>query len=74
MSRLAQNPTPEAQPLIAMRDVRASSLWYAELLGADTLTIVLCPSLPCATGKLSVGGITWIRLPHDKRSPAADRA
>jgi hypothetical protein len=37
MSRLAQNPTPEAQPLIAVRDVRASSLWYAELLGADTL-------------------------------------
>lgn len=27
----------EAQPLIAVRDVRASSLWYAELLGADTL-------------------------------------
>jgi hypothetical protein len=37
MSRLAQNLTPEAQPLIAVRDVRASSLWYAELLGADTL-------------------------------------
>ncbi len=25
----------EAQPLIAVRDVRASSRWYAELLGAD---------------------------------------
>ena len=29
--------TVEAQPLIAVRDVRASSLWYAELLGADSL-------------------------------------
>ena len=27
----------KAQPLIGMRDVRASSRWYAELLGADTL-------------------------------------
>jgi len=27
----------EAQPLIAVRDVRASSRWYAELLGADAL-------------------------------------
>jgi catechol 2,3-dioxygenase-like lactoylglutathione lyase family enzyme len=26
-----------AQPLIAVRDVRASSRWYAELLGADSL-------------------------------------
>lgn len=26
-----------AQPLIAVRDVRASSRWYAELFGADTL-------------------------------------
>jgi catechol 2,3-dioxygenase-like lactoylglutathione lyase family enzyme len=30
-------PIVEAQPLIAVRDVRASSRWYAELLGADTL-------------------------------------
>src|SRR5215813_2604276 len=31
-------PMPvEAQPLIAVRDVRASSRWYAELLGADAL-------------------------------------
>ncbi|BDE07118.1 hypothetical protein WPS_23940 [Vulcanimicrobium alpinum] len=34
-------PTQEsavvAQPLIAVRDVRASSRWYAELLGADSL-------------------------------------
>ena len=29
--------TVEAQPLIAVRDVRASSRWYAELLGAETL-------------------------------------
>jgi len=27
----------EAQPLIAVSDVRASSRWYAELLGADPL-------------------------------------
>lgn len=27
----------EAQPLIAVRDVRKSSRWYAELLGADSL-------------------------------------
>jgi catechol 2,3-dioxygenase-like lactoylglutathione lyase family enzyme len=27
----------EAQPLIAVRDVRASSRWYSDLLGADTL-------------------------------------
>jgi catechol 2,3-dioxygenase-like lactoylglutathione lyase family enzyme len=27
----------EAQPLIAARNVRASSRWYAELLGADAL-------------------------------------
>lgn len=27
----------EAQPLIAVRDVRASSRWYAKLLGADGL-------------------------------------
>ncbi|MGA7539241.1 MAG: VOC family protein [Steroidobacteraceae bacterium] len=27
----------EAQPLIAVRNVRASSRWYAELLGADPL-------------------------------------
>jgi catechol 2,3-dioxygenase-like lactoylglutathione lyase family enzyme len=33
----SQNPSVEAQPLIAVRDVRASSHWYAQLLGADTL-------------------------------------
>ena len=27
----------ESQPLIAVRDVRASSRWYSELLGADSL-------------------------------------
>ena len=37
MSSPAQTSTVEAQPLIAVRDVRASSRWYAELLGADTL-------------------------------------
>ena len=33
----AQKSTVEAQPLIAVRNVRASSRWYAELLGADSL-------------------------------------
>jgi len=30
-------PPAEAQTLIAVRDVRASSRWYAALLGADSL-------------------------------------
>jgi Glyoxalase-like domain len=37
MSRLARKSTVAAQPLIAVRNVRASSRWYAELLEADTL-------------------------------------
>ncbi len=37
MSVSAEKPTVEAQPLIAVRDVRQSSLWYARLLGADGL-------------------------------------
>jgi len=37
MSLPARKSTVEAQPLIAVRDVRASSRWYAELLGADSL-------------------------------------
>jgi Glyoxalase/Bleomycin resistance protein/Dioxygenase superfamily len=32
-----QKSTVSAQPLIAVRNVRSSSLWYAELLGADPL-------------------------------------
>jgi catechol 2,3-dioxygenase-like lactoylglutathione lyase family enzyme len=32
-----QKQSVQAQPLIAVRDVRASSRWYAELLGADSL-------------------------------------
>ncbi|HTT83871.1 MAG TPA: VOC family protein [Rhizomicrobium sp.] len=32
-----QKSNVEPQPLIAVRDVRASSRWYAELLGADSL-------------------------------------
>ncbi|MGD0192130.1 MAG: VOC family protein [Rhizomicrobium sp.] len=32
-----QNSTVESQPLIAVRNVRASSRWYAELLGAVSL-------------------------------------
>ena len=37
MSSPTQKSTTEAQPLIAVRNVRASSRWYAELLGADPL-------------------------------------
>jgi catechol-2,3-dioxygenase len=37
MSFPAQTSTVQAQPLIAVRDVRTSSRWYAELLGADPL-------------------------------------
>jgi catechol 2,3-dioxygenase-like lactoylglutathione lyase family enzyme len=36
MSTSAQKSATEAQPLIAVRDVRASSRWYSELLGADS--------------------------------------
>ena len=32
-----QKSTIEAQPLIAVRNVRASSRWYVELLGADSI-------------------------------------
>ena len=37
MSSPAQKPKVGAQPLIAVRNVRASSRWYAHLLGADSL-------------------------------------
>ena len=37
MSFPGQKSTVEAQPLIAVRNVRASSRWYRELLGADAL-------------------------------------
>lgn len=37
MSFASPKPTVEAQPLIAVRNVRASSLWYAELLRSDSL-------------------------------------
>lgn len=37
MSLPEQKSTIEAQPLIAVRNVRASSRWYGELLGADVL-------------------------------------
>ena len=33
----AQKSAVQAQPLIAVKNVRASSRWYAELLGADRL-------------------------------------
>jgi hypothetical protein len=37
MSSAVQKSNVQAQPLIAVRSVRASSGWYAELLGADSL-------------------------------------
>jgi catechol 2,3-dioxygenase-like lactoylglutathione lyase family enzyme len=37
MSFPARTSTVKAQPLIAVRDVRESSRWYPELLGADPL-------------------------------------
>jgi catechol 2,3-dioxygenase-like lactoylglutathione lyase family enzyme len=37
MSSPSQKPTVESQPVIAVRNVRASSRWYAELLQADSL-------------------------------------
>jgi extradiol dioxygenase family protein len=37
MGSIEQKPGVEPQPLIAVRDVRASSEWYATLLGADSL-------------------------------------
>ena len=37
MSASAQKPSVQAQPLIAVRNVRASSRWYAQLLVADSL-------------------------------------
>jgi catechol 2,3-dioxygenase-like lactoylglutathione lyase family enzyme len=37
MNSPPQTPSVESQPLIAVRDVRASSHWYAQLLGADSL-------------------------------------
>jgi hypothetical protein len=35
MPTVAQVPAVEAQPLIAVRNVRASSRWYSELLSAS---------------------------------------
>lgn len=37
MNQPARNSAVQAQPLIAVRDVRASSRWYREVLGADSL-------------------------------------
>lgn len=37
MSASLQRAIVEAQPLIAVRDVRVSSRWYTELLGGDSL-------------------------------------
>jgi extradiol dioxygenase family protein len=37
MSRTAHKSIVEAQPLIAVHDVRVSSRWYRELLGAESL-------------------------------------
>jgi catechol 2,3-dioxygenase-like lactoylglutathione lyase family enzyme len=37
MESNARRATVQAQPLIAVRDVRASSRWYQQLLGLDSL-------------------------------------
>jgi extradiol dioxygenase family protein len=37
VSSAPRTPVIESQPLIAVRDVRASSAWYGKLLGADSL-------------------------------------
>ena len=37
MSSPERKSPVEAQPLVAVRSVRASSLWYTELLGTDSL-------------------------------------
>ena len=37
MTSSSQKFTAKPQPLIAVRDVRASSLWYSQLLRADSL-------------------------------------
>jgi len=37
VSSTVQKSSVQVQPLIAVRNVRASSCWYAELLGADSL-------------------------------------
>src|SRR5580693_1661767 len=37
MPTAAKRPTAQAQPLIAVRDVRAAAKWYTKLLGADSL-------------------------------------
>ena len=37
MNAAAQKSPVQAQPLVAVRNVRASSRWYAELLDADAL-------------------------------------
>ena len=37
MGFASQTTVVEAQPLIAVRDVRASSRWYVQLLGADSI-------------------------------------
>jgi hypothetical protein len=37
MRSAVQQSSVQAQPLIGVRDVRASSRWYAQLLGADPL-------------------------------------
>jgi catechol 2,3-dioxygenase-like lactoylglutathione lyase family enzyme len=37
MTQSLGGPAAEAQPLIAVRDVRASSRWYGHLLGAEGL-------------------------------------
>src|SRR5215471_19287269 len=37
MNSISKSSAVQSQPIIAVRDVRASSRWWSELLGADSL-------------------------------------
>ena len=49
-----QKSTIEAQPLIAVRNVRASSRWYVELLGANSIRNT--PIATCTIGSRTLVG------------------
>ena len=55
MSLPAQKSTIEPQPLIAVRNVRASSRWYVELLGAE-LEFQNTPIATCTIGSRTSDG------------------
>ena len=67
MSFAPPKPIVEAQPLIAVRNVRASSLWYAELLQSDSLPEHehrnLCDRISC-TGSLLLQLHAWDEEEH----------